>query len=90
MCLLLISGTARLGESLKRFSGGQKQRINIARALYPRPDILIFDEPTSALDENAKIHFSNLIESLSQEISVLFVTHDDYLVSRCNTILELK
>jgi ATP-binding cassette subfamily C protein len=79
-----------LGESLKRFSGGQKQRINIARALYPRPDILIFDEPTSALDENAKIHFSNLIESLSQEISVLFVTHDDYLVSRCNTILELK
>jgi ABC-type multidrug transport system fused ATPase/permease subunit len=79
-----------LGESLKRFSGGQKQRINIARALYPRPSILIFDEPTSALDENAKIHFSNLIGSLSKEISILIVTHDDYLVGRCDTILELK
>jgi ATP-binding cassette subfamily C protein len=79
-----------LGESLKKFSGGQKQRINIARALYPRPNILIFDEPTSALDENAKIHFSNLIKSLSKEISILIVTHDNYLVSRCDTILELK
>lgn len=58
-------------------SGGQLQRILLARALAPRPELLVLDEPTSFLDKAYKQQFDTLLERLSPEdATILMVTHD--------------
>ncbi|KAF5086939.1 ABC transporter ATP-binding protein [Methanospirillum sp. J.3.6.1-F.2.7.3] len=63
-------------------SGGERQRILIARALAGEPEILILDEPTVFVDTPTEEHFYNLLTALSQEITILMITHDIGVVSR--------
>ena len=72
----------RLSESARSLSGGQQQRLCIARALAVEPEIILMDEPCSALDPMATAKIEELIRYLSEDYTVVIVTHNMQQASR--------
>ena len=66
----------RLKSSALSLSGGQQQRLCIARALAVEPRVILMDEPCSALDPIATLAIEELMRELSEEYSIIIVTHN--------------
>ena len=66
----------RLKESALSLSGGQQQRLCIARALAVQPHVILMDEPCSALDPISTLAIEELMRELSNDYSIVIVTHN--------------
>ncbi|WP_299332540.1 phosphate ABC transporter ATP-binding protein PstB [Haloplanus sp.] len=66
----------RLDDNALGLSGGQQQRLCIARCLSVDPEVILMDEPASALDPIATAKIEDLIDDLSEEYTVVIVTHN--------------
>ncbi|MEO8309593.1 MAG: ABC transporter ATP-binding protein [Caldimonas sp.] len=72
-------------------SGGQQQRVAVARALAMNPALLLADEPTGNLDSLSAAAVFELLRSVNREhgTAILFVTHNEALAARCDSILRV-
>ena len=76
-----------ISEGQGGISGGQKQRIMIARAIAPKPRILMFDEATSALDNITQKHISEALDGL--KCTRIVIAHRLSTIKNCSRILVL-
>jgi len=74
----------RLGRAATGLSGGQQQRLCIARAIAPRPEVLLMDEPCSALDPIATLKIEELMIDLRREYTIVIVTHNMQQAARAS------
>ena len=88
--------SVNLGDKIKSrakdLSGGQKQRLAIARAIVGEPRILFADEPTGNLDSVTSKVIEDLLFDYQKKncATLIIVTHDEELASRCNTVINIK
>ncbi|MBD2869041.1 ABC transporter ATP-binding protein [Paenibacillus sp. IB182493] len=66
------------GKYPNQFSGGELQRISIARALIPKPRLIVADEPVAMIDASLRMNVVNLFKKLKDEYNVnfIYITHD--------------
>jgi putative ABC transport system ATP-binding protein len=82
----------RLGHYPAQLSGGEQQRVAIARATAPKPEILFADEPTGNLDARTGQSILDLLFARQVEsgATLLVITHDPALATRCGRVLEMQ
>ena len=76
-----------ISEGSGGISGGQKQRLMIARAIAPKPKILMFDEATSALDNITQKQVSDSLDSL--KCTRVIIAHRLSTIKNCDRIIVL-
>ena len=77
-----------ISEGQGGISGGQKQRLLIARAIAPKPNVLIFDEATSALDNITQKKVTEALDSY--RCTRIVIAHRLSTIQACDRILVLR
>ncbi|MBL6936973.1 MAG: ABC transporter ATP-binding protein [Alphaproteobacteria bacterium] len=74
-----------------RLSGGQQQRVAVARALGPKPAIVLADEPTANLDSKTAEELIGLMSNLNtvSGITFLIATHDSRVIAHSRRHIEM-
>ena len=72
----------KLNASGTSLSGGQQQRLCIARSVAIKPELILLDEPCSALDPISTAKIEELISELSEDYTIVIVTHNMQQASR--------
>ncbi|HET8818326.1 MAG TPA: ABC transporter ATP-binding protein [Xanthomonadaceae bacterium] len=91
-----ILGQVGLGERLdhypRQLSGGEQQRVALARAFVTQPSLLLADEPTGNLDSRTGQGIIELLFDMNAQAgtTLVLVTHDEHLATRCRRQLRLE
>lgn len=90
--LIRVGLEKRLQHPVNLLSGGEQQRVALARAFATQPDVLFADEPTGNLDSQTGESISDLLFEMNKELgtTLVLVTHDEKLATRCQRHLRLE
>ena len=82
---------ARAAHYPRQLSGGEQQRVALARAFVTSPAVLFADEPTGNLDAVTGQRVGELLFELNarSQTTLVLVTHEDSLASRCGRVLRM-
>lgn len=82
----------KLDKKPTELSGGQQQRVAVARALAPKPAVILADEPTANLDSHSTANLLDIMARLNVEehITFLFSTHDQRVINRARRVVTLE
>ena len=82
----------RAGHYPSQMSGGEQQRVALARALAADPALILADEPTGNLDGETGEKITQLLFDAQRErgTTLLLVTHDEDLATRCDRIVRIR
>ncbi len=88
----LVGLTEHTHKFPNQLSGGQQQRVAICRALIKNPDIILADEPTGNLDSVSAHQILELLQKLNRDFNktIIIITHDNEVASRCDRIIRVK
>jgi macrolide transport system ATP-binding/permease protein len=91
MLLAQLGLSDRAKHKPEQLSGGQQQRVSVARALMNGGNIIVADEPTGALDRSCREEVLALLSVLhASGRTIILVTHDKDVASRCQRIVEIR
>lgn len=80
-----------LAAPVRQLSGGQRQRLALIRALMNRPRLLLADEPIGNLDAASAERVLSLLQSQREQgLSMLVVTHDEFLLQGVEAVYRLE
>jgi len=90
--LKAVDLTDRANNRPDQLSGGQQQRVAVARALAPKPMLILADEPTANLDTENGRQVMDIMKRLNKETGVTFVfaTHDPRVINYADRVVTLQ
>ena len=73
-------------------SGGQQQRVAVARAVAPKPKIILADEPTANLDSKNSQKLMDMMRELNEKesVSILFASHDEMVRKSVTRVIQMS
>ncbi len=81
----------RGNDRVEILSGGMRRKVEIAKGLLSEPEIVLMDEPTTGLDPRARRDFWDLIEEITQQQDITFITTTHLMdeADRCDRVAIL-